>query len=78
MENKVNIRNERPFQNYLNKNQLNEQFPKYTPERKTKMQEFIDQIKTDDTFAATRGELGPVYGKQRRDFNGFDQITWLL
>lgn len=78
VKNKVNIRNERPFQNYLNKNQLNEQFPKYTPERKNNMQAFIDQIISDDKFAATRGELGPVYGKQRRDFNGFDQITRLL
>lgn len=78
VENNVNIRNERPFQNYLTKNNLTEQYPKYSKERKDKMQEFIEQIKTDDTFAAQRWELGPVYGKQRRDFNGFDQISWLI
>lgn len=78
VENNVNIRNERPFQNYLTKNNLTEQYPKYSKERKDKMQEFIEQIKTDDTVAAQRWELGPVYGKQRRDFNGFDQISWLI
>lgn len=78
VQNKVHIRNERPFQNYLQKNNLHEQFPKYTPERKVKMQEFIEQIASDETFARQRWELGPVYGKQRRDFNGFDQISRLI
>ena len=78
VQNNVNIRNERPFQNYLQKNNLTDAFPKYTPERKAKMNEFVEQIKTDDIFAATRWELGPVYGKQWRDFNGFDQLSRLL
>lgn len=42
------------------------------------MDEFINMIKTDDSFAAKYGELGPVYGKQWRDFNGKDQITELI
>lgn len=78
VQNNVHIRNERPFQNYLQKNNCTEQFPKYSPERKAKMQAFVEQIASDESFAKQRWELGPVYGKQWRDFNWFDQITRLL
>lgn len=39
------------------------------------IEEFINLIKTDDTFANEHGNLGPVYGKQWRDFSGVDQIS---
>ena len=34
-------------------------------------EEFIDKIKTDDKFANKWGELGPIYGKQWRQWQGW-------
>jgi thymidylate synthase len=42
------------------------------------MNEFIKQIKEDETFRKTWGYLGPIYGKQWRDWNGIDQIKNLV
>jgi thymidylate synthase len=42
------------------------------------MNEFIKRIKEDETFRKTWGELGPIYGRQWRDWNGIDQIQDLI
>ncbi len=42
------------------------------------MKEFVQKIKDDDTFAEVHGDLGPVYGAQWRNFNGVDQLQYIL
>jgi thymidylate synthase len=41
-------------------------------------EEFIKKIRTDEAFATQWGNLGPIYGKQWRDWNGIDQIQNLI
>lgn len=78
VENGVNIWNEWPFQNYLNETGLGETVPKYSDAWKTKLADFKTAIVEYIDFAEKWGELGPVYGKQWRNFEGVDQITEVI
>jgi thymidylate synthase len=42
------------------------------------MKEFINKIEIDENFAVEWGELGPVYGKQWRNFGGIDQLSQVV
>jgi thymidylate synthase len=59
VDNGCNIWNGDAYKNYKNNFEPTPwQFTPYI------MDEFIEQIKTDDEFANKWGELGPIYGKQ--------------
>jgi len=78
VKNGVNIWNEWPFQNFLNETGLADAVPKYSESWKQKLQDFKTSIIEYEDFAEKWGELGPVYGKQWRNFEGVDQISGLI
>ncbi|MDD3130043.1 MAG: thymidylate synthase [Candidatus Izemoplasmatales bacterium] len=68
VDNNVRIWNEWPYRNFT----LTKDF------RGESQDEFVQRVKDDENFAAKHGNLGPVYGKQWRDFNGFDQLKNII
>jgi len=73
------IWDEWPFQNYIDSNNLSENFPKYSDLWMEEKSNFINKIKNlseDDEFVIKWWDLGPVYGHQWRNFNSqwVDQI----
>ena len=55
-----------------------EAFKKSSDYQNESMDDYIHKIKTDEGFAKKHGDLGPVYGAQWRNFNGVDQLAYIL
>ena len=78
VQNGVNIWNDWPFQSWLNETGQANKYTMHSKEWKEMMKTFVETIIRDEDFASQYGDLGPVYGKQWRDFEGVDQLQQVI
>lgn len=68
VDNDVSIWNDWPYKKYAESDEFQGEDIKH----------FAEKIKTDENFAQKWGNLGPVYGKQWRNFDGIDQLKNII
>jgi len=71
VDNDCNIWNGDAYKNYISKTSMD-------VDGQHTMDEFIQQIKTDDAFAQKWGELGPIYGNQWREWGSKYETNYIL
>ena len=69
VENGCHIWDGDAFKNFMNKSEGD-------PDLIWNQEQFINKIKTDNEFAKTWGELGPIYGKQWRDWEPSETYSY--
>ncbi len=66
--NNVRIWNEWPYERYKKSDEFQGE----------SLEAFVEKIKIDEAFAHKHGDLGPVYGRQWRDYEGVDQLQAVI